>query len=237
MQSTQAVQPALERRETLALSFQELITAIVRLRFKGQSVANADVFREHMKQAVRTAIQEARGKGYPDEDVKLAAFAAVAFLDESVLNSKNPAFANWSRLSLQEEMFGIHQAGETFFQSLQAVLGRRDSPQVADVLEVFYTCMLLGYRGKYGMGGGGELHGILSAVREKMQRIRGTSGEISPAWALPQEGPPPRLASGAGGIATAAAITAGSVVLLFGGYWAALYVGANGLHTLAQHIR
>ncbi len=56
--------------------------------------------------------------------MQLATFAAVAFLDESMLNSQNPIFADWLRKPLQEELFGTHIAGETFFQNLQQLLGR-----------------------------------------------------------------------------------------------------------------
>ena len=49
--------------------------------------------------------------GYSAEDVKLAGFALVAFLDESVLASGNPVFADWPAKPLQEELFGTHVAG------------------------------------------------------------------------------------------------------------------------------
>ena len=34
-------------------------------------------------------------------------------------------------------------------------------------------CLLLGYRGKYAFGDHGEIHGILSRIRDKILRIRG----------------------------------------------------------------
>ena len=57
------------------------------------------------------AEQEARSRGYTAEDMRLASFAVVAFLDESVLNLRNPVFADWPRQPLQEELFGHHVAG------------------------------------------------------------------------------------------------------------------------------
>ena len=47
----------------------------------------------------------------------------VAFLDESILNLRNPVFADWPRKPLQEELFGHHMAGEIFFQNLQPLAG------------------------------------------------------------------------------------------------------------------
>lgn len=178
------------RAENLALIFQEAVTAIVRLRSNRQNVADAEVFRTQMRQLLSRAEQEARGRGYGAEDARLASFAVVAFLDESVLNLQNPVFAGWPRKPLQEEMFGGHVAGEMFFQSLQRLLERDESPQLADVLEVFHLCVLLGYRGRYGAGGQAELKAQMEAVAQKIRRIRKDSGLLSPDWA-----PPPDLAA------------------------------------------
>ena len=180
-----------ERRANLAFCFQELFTAIVRVRFSLQSVPNADVFRSNSKELIRAATQDGAGRGYAAEDVKVAAFAVVAFLDESVLTSKNPVFATWSRMTLQAELFGEPMAGETFFQYVQLLLSRRDSIETVDVLEVYYLCMLLGYRGRYGSSGDGELRAIMESIKAKTNRVRGNS-PLSPAWALPGDPPLPK---------------------------------------------
>ena len=85
------------RTENLALNFQEVITAIVRLRANRQAVSDAESFRHQMREALRLAAGEAQRGGYQTDDIKLAAFAAVALLDESILNSRNPLFADWPR--------------------------------------------------------------------------------------------------------------------------------------------
>lgn len=188
----QVKEQRLERRPNLAFCFQELFTAIVRVRFNLQSVPNADAFRANARDLIRMATQDAAGRGYVSEDGKLAAFAVVAFLDESVLTSKNPVFSTWSRMPLQEELFGEHMAGETFFQYVQLLLSRRDSIETADVLEVYYLCMLLGYRGRYGSSGDGELRAIMEGIKGKTNRVRGGNLPLSPAWALPGDSPLPK---------------------------------------------
>jgi len=180
-----------ERRANLAFCFQELFTAIVRVRFNLQSVPDADVFRSNSKELIRLATQEAAGRGYASDDVKLAAFAVVAFLDESVLTSGNPVFSTWSRMTMQHELFGQHMAGETFFQYVQQLLSRRDSVETVDVLEVYYLCMLVGYRGRYGSSGDGELRAIMESIKGKTNRLRGNP-LLSPASALPGDAPLPR---------------------------------------------
>jgi type VI secretion system protein ImpK len=178
------------RTENLALNFQEVMTAIVRLRANRQAVSDAESFRHHMREALRLAAGDAQRAGYQTEDIKLAAFATVALLDESILNSRNPLFADWPRKPLQEEMFGIHVAGETFFQYAQQLLSRNDSPEVADILEVYYLCLLLGYRGRFSVGGAGELQATTDQIGFKIRRIRGSFRGLAPEWALPAD--PPR---------------------------------------------
>jgi type VI secretion system protein ImpK len=125
------------------------------------------------------------GKRSKQPPVKLA--TVVAFLDESILNSREPVFADWARKPLQEELFGTHVAGEVFFENVRELLGRPDSAVLADLLEVYGLCLLLGFAGRHTGGRRGELIGILGGLRDRIRRIRGSAGDLSPAWA-----PPPR---------------------------------------------
>lgn len=180
------------RRGQLALVLQEVLTATVRLRANRQVAADAESFRSHMKQLLSGAQAEARRMGYTSDDVALVLYAAVAFLDESVLNSGQGMFASWPSRPLQEEIFGGHMGGEIFFQHLRQLLARQDSEDMADVLEVFQLCLLLGFQGRYSATDRGELRGLSTAAGEKIHRIRGSFGELSPAWALPSGETPPR---------------------------------------------
>lgn len=183
----QSSAPQQRRTENLALAFQEVLTAIVRLRSGRQEVSDAELFRQQARAAMRAAHQEATRLGYVEEDIRLAVFAAVAFLDESILNLQNPAFAEWVRKPLQEEMFGRHTAGEIFFENLKHLLGRRETQELADLLEVHQQCLLLGFAGRYSLSGRGELHAIIEAVEDKIRRIRQPHGEISPYWRIPPQ--------------------------------------------------
>jgi type VI secretion system protein ImpK len=226
------------RTENLALHFQEVLTAIVRLRANRQAVTNAESFRQHMREALRIAATEGQRSGYNMEDVKLAAFATVALLDESILNAQNPLFADWPRKPLQEEMFGIHVAGETFFQHAQQLLARQDSPECADILEVYYLCLLLGYRGRYSVGGSGELQAVKDAMAAKIRRIRGAYSGLAPAWAIPPDGPRP-----AGGdpllktLTWAAIACAVLMLVMFAVFKVTLSSGVSDLRTIATQSR
>jgi type VI secretion system protein ImpK len=173
------------RRGQLALVLQEVLTATVRLRANRQVAADAESFRAHVKHLLSGAQREARRLGYSSDDVSLVLYAVVAFLDESVLNSAQPMFSSWPSRPLQEEIFGGHMGGEVFFQHLRQLLASQDSENLADVLEVFHLCLLLGFQGRYSTTDRGELRGLSTAAGEKIHRIRGSFGELSPAWALP----------------------------------------------------
>lgn len=235
MGSHHSVTQSLDTRVwNLPLAFQEVFTAIVRLRFGKQQVPNAEVFRAHVKQALAMAQQDATGQGFQAEAVQLAVFAMAAFLDESVLNSRNPVFADWPRLPLQEELFGGHMAGETFFQGIQRLLQRPDSMETADVLEVYLLCLLLGYRGRYGAGGAAELKPIMDAMQEKIRRVRGTTAYFSPRWAIPGDVVrPPESDPWVRTLTITAIVFAFVVILLFAGYVFGVISGASDLVKLA----
>jgi len=178
----------LDRRpENLAFVFQEVLTVGERLRANRQAVSDSNSFRQQIREALKMADNEGRKRGYTADDIQLSIFAVVAFLDESILNLRNPIFAEWPRQPLQEEMFGHHVAGEIFFQNLQKILGRDDSQETADLLEVYHLCLLLGFAGRYSLSGKGELRSIITTVGDKIRRIRQASTDLSPAWALPNE--------------------------------------------------
>jgi type VI secretion system protein ImpK len=181
----QPQQPTQRRRDNLALSYQNTLTVIARLRAKRQTVTDAKAFRTQFQSALRQAEKEGIAKLYPQDDVRLATFAVVAFLDESILSSNDPAFSDWARLPLQEEMFGHAQAGEVFFQHVDQLLRRSDSQGTADLLEVFSLCILLGYQGRYGLGYHGSVRTILDSMAEKIRRIRGPLPSFSPGWTIP----------------------------------------------------
>ena len=178
------------RQQNLAFVFQELLTVGERLRSGRQPVNDSRSFRGQLLAALDSSIEEGRKRGYNAEDVELAAFAVVAYLDESILNLRSPIFVDWPKQPLQEQRYGHSLAGEIFFKNLANFMNRSDTHDLADLLEVYYLCMLLGFAGRYSLGGKGELYAIQQKLGEKIQRIRQTTAELSPAWQLPNDGPP-----------------------------------------------
>jgi type VI secretion system protein ImpK len=222
------------RTWNLALAFQEILTAVLRVRYAGEPVSNVEAFRGDLRRALRSAYADAQAHGCPAEDAQRAMFAVVAFIDESVLNSRNPVFSDWPRMPLQEEFYGGHVAGELFFRDLQSVLERVDSIATADLLEVYYLCLLLGYKGKYGGGPGGELPAILGRIREKLRRIRGDSLTFSLRDSFGTEPlPQVRKDPWARRLSIALVILVAAGVLMFGAMKWHLASGLSAIHSIA----
>lgn len=173
------------RFENLGYVYQQIFTVVVRVRMNRQAVADTDAFRANVQSGLRTAEKDAIKRGYSPDDVRMATLAVVAFLDESILNSLNSVVRGWQSMPLQEELFGHHIAGETFFENLENLMSRPDSHDVADVLEVYALCLLLGYRGRYGLSGLEATRPLIESAMEKIRRIRGPLAGLSPSWSVP----------------------------------------------------
>lgn len=224
------------RRGQLALTLQEAFTAVVRLRSDRQVASSAEAFRAQMKQVLAAAEQEARRIGYAGQDVRYALFSLIAFIDESVLNTADAIFVDWGRRPLQEEVFGGQSGEELFFQYLQQLLDRQDSEDLADVLEVYQLCLLLGFKGRYSVTHGSELQVITGHVAQKIERARGHAGELSPRWrpSRPTTGARrgrliPKLAIGASAVA-------GLTTLLFLIFSLSLSSGAAAVRDAATQL-
>jgi type VI secretion system protein ImpK len=178
---------ALKRNENLALLMQELFTVIVRIRAGRMSVSSVEAFRAQVKEALRVAGEAARRSGYSSEQTSSALLAVVALLDETVLGSANPAFRDWQRSPLQAQLFGVDVAGHTVFDQIRTLLSADDSYELADVLEVFELCLLLGYQGRYGGGRAGDLGAIRTRLADRIARIRGGAPDFSTLTRPPDE--------------------------------------------------
>jgi type VI secretion system protein ImpK len=118
-------------------------------------------------------------------------------------------------------VFGEFLGGEAFFGNLEHLLNQPDSEEMGDVLEVYLLCLSLGFQGRYAAGGGGELDAYKRRTRDKIVRIRGAWGDLSPSWAPPPPAPTP---TGMDRVTRALAGTAAAVSLFFLVLWLAFFV-------------
>ena len=181
---------ALHSSTNLALLYEGLLTGIARLQAGRQHIQDCESFRRRTKATLQEIEQVAATAGYDGSDVRETHFAVVAFLDSVVLHADDPVRTEWARKTLQEELFGQTDAGVVFFEKLEGFRARRDSGQLADILEVYLLCLLLGFEGRYSGGLRGELDTIVERLRRRIEDIRGRSRQISPSGPLPPDPTP-----------------------------------------------
>lgn len=225
------------RANSLAYCYQESFTAILRVRSQRQTVKNSESFRNQIRLALRSAMEQARELGYSSELIHLSLFATVAYLDETILNLQSSVFADWSRRPLQEELFGGHTAGEAFFRNLQDLLGRQDSLEVADCLEVYGLCLLLGFKGRYALSGNSDLHIFIREINEKAKRIRGKTPTLDMTSAVPEVKGPVKVDRLSRNLAIAAVCLFLLAVFLFGSLMIGLKSGTSRIQNTSLTVR
>jgi len=174
-----------EIQGSLGLAFQEPLTVAARIRRNQFQAPQAAEFRRHLLHLLGQADASTRQAGYPSDFAKLGTYAVVALLDESILNSPGPLKGEWVGYPLQQELFGENVAGENFFLQLRDLLARPDSGDLADILEVFLLCLLLGFKGRYAASDGAEIQGLVTAALQKIHRTRAGRGVTANPAHLP----------------------------------------------------
>jgi type VI secretion system protein ImpK len=135
--------------------------------------------------------QRGRTLRYADRQVQDVKFALAAFIDETILTNNFPLREVWEANPLQLEYFGEHLAGVKFFERLDAVM--KNPAAEAEALEVYYLCLLLGFKGKYKVYLEEQLKGVVAQVEERLRAAgRLEEGELSPHWRADDQPEPPR---------------------------------------------
>src|SRR5579884_3070862 len=231
----QAAAAAAVRQENLALLYQGLFTGIVRIQGGRQQISNAEAFRRRTKEALAEVSREAIKRNYAAEHTMETDFSVVAVLDEVILNSHDPCRNEWAEKPLQQDLFGVATAGDMFFRRVDKLLARNETPEIADMLEVYYLCLLLGFEGRYAIGDNkAELHMIADRVRHRIAHIRGETGYFSPRGMLPEEAPATVKPDALSVTLRKAAIAAGgAAVALLVVFWIHLLWRGSAVHDAA----
>ena len=187
-----AAAPPPARREKLALLYQGILTTVVRIQSGRQPLKDAADFQKRMEGLFEQIEREAIKVGYRDQEIKDANYALIAFLDEAIQRSEDPNRGAWQ--PLQSKMFAQAIAGDMVFDRLKTIRARRDSTDLADVLEIYYLCFLLGYEGRYALAEHEKLEALMDDLRGQIERLRGPQPLLSPEGAFPMQpmmAPPP----------------------------------------------
>lgn len=179
-----AVAPGSDK-PTLKGLVQDFISMALIVR-RGRQVTSVQAFEASVDRFFANLERDARAANYSVEQVKDTQYALCAFLDESVLRSgDNELRGHFELQPLQFRYFGVHLAGEGFFEKVEAL--RADVKQNLDVLEVYHLCLALGFEGKFSLGQKDQLRYLANALGQDIARYRKPPKTLSPDWALPDQ--------------------------------------------------
>ncbi|WP_114155242.1 type IVB secretion system protein IcmH/DotU [Chromobacterium haemolyticum] len=150
----------------------------------GNAPSSAVEFNRRVDQFLNQYERNARNFGKDQNAINHAKYAFCALMDEIILSSEFDIRDEWERMPLQLRLFGEHLAGEGFFNRLEQL--RLDPAAHIEPLEVFYTCLLLGFQGKYLLEGQEKLGYLTHKLGQEIQQVRGGKAEFAPNWQLPQ---------------------------------------------------
>jgi type VI secretion system protein ImpK len=146
-----------------------------------------DVIHAQLKRYVQELLKRGSEAGYAEADRRAMAYALVALIDETVMNTEGPLREYWAREPLQLVLFQDNLAGENFFVELERV--RQAGRERIDVLRVYYQCLLLGFQGRYRVRGAEiALADLLESVRVQVLRELPMPEVLAPNGLRPNEG-------------------------------------------------
>ena len=111
------------------------------------------------------------------------AWAVAALLDDLALNTPWGGASAWPRQPLVSTLYGDVDAGTRFFDRLEEL--ERHPNRDRDMLELYYFCLALGFRGKYrvpGRAGARSLAAVRTAAARLLRDPEAGDAPLSPNW-------------------------------------------------------
>lgn len=122
--------------------------------------------------------------------VNVAKFGLAAFVDETVLTNNFPLRNEWEKNPLQLKYFGEQLAGNKFFDKLESMLSQIEVTQ--DAVEIYYYCMLLGFKGKYAVYEQDKLLDTMQKTANALVKVGKIKPvDLSPNWVANDQPKPP----------------------------------------------
>lgn len=163
--------PEQESEERVRLSdlCGDMFTLIMQL-YVTRELDDAEMLRRRIKDQLSRLERSAKDAGYEAEEIQNATFALIAFIDE-VINSSNWSQKDlWLANPLQLELFNRNDAGDEFFTRLDHL--RKRAQANAEVLEVYYLSLVLGFKGRYQFHETDRLRHLIQDTEQDLRRAR-----------------------------------------------------------------
>jgi type IV/VI secretion system ImpK/VasF family protein len=145
-------------------------------------------FHRTLEELLAGADATARSSGVDWNLFQQAKYAVVALADDLALHSDWDHAEQWNRYLLELRHFNTSFAGQEFFERVgrlrQQLAGVQDPTlreQVLGTLEVYYTCLRLGFRGRFRNAPPGELEGTANQILALIWPL-GDKGAARRSW-------------------------------------------------------
>jgi type VI secretion system protein ImpK len=159
--------PTSEHRNPLIGAFAALLDFAPELE-SASAPADPETLRTRLLEAVISGRDAGIAQGNPSVRADAAAWAVAALLDDLALNTPWGGHSAWPRHPLVSTLYGDVDAGVRFFDRLEEL--ERHAARDPEMIELYYTCLALGFRGKYRVPGRAGSRS-LAAVRSAAARL------------------------------------------------------------------
>ena len=144
---------------------------------------NPAALRDQLAGAIRVFESRAKASGVASEKVIAARYALCTLLDEAAASTPWGGQGSWAKHSLLVLFHNEAWGGEKFFELLSKLAENPAGNR--DLLELMYTCLALGFEGRYRVAQNGRTQ--LDSLRERLAQIlRQQPGEyerdLAPRW-------------------------------------------------------
>jgi type VI secretion system protein ImpK len=143
------------------------------------------MLRRRMTELLDRTDEQLREARVVSPDLSNIVFALAAFLDESIGQSSWDHRTEWVAAPLCFERFNRFDGGEEFFVRLQALTSTQPPPP--DVLQIYFLCLTLGFKGRYLLRSNEEWYSLVADVGAL---VRNTNPSRQAATSLSPRGLP-----------------------------------------------
>jgi len=130
-------------------------------------------FRKGLIELISELRQRIAVLDYPRSVADKSCFLFCIVLDEMILHSEWGESCGWENQTLLSELFGVGDGGEQFYRVADKALSQ--PKLLADLLELIYLFLKIGFRGQYRLGGYERLdvllHQIETTVLDRRPRV------------------------------------------------------------------
>jgi type VI secretion system protein ImpK len=129
--------------------------------------------------------RKALTSGIEQSKIQASKFALVAFIDETIIGSEWTNKVNWLAEPLQLKLFNCFNAGQEYFTRLEQL--RQRQRENTDVLELYFLCMSLGFRGKYQLEAPEKVRLIIDELHQDLNQYLGRPPELISPNGMPND--------------------------------------------------